>query len=426
MPGGVGCTAREDARAEAAGLDVEHVEAGEDGAAAGAHGVGERVDVRSGLEEALTLQRVDGGDAVRELVRALPGLDAPDGDGLPGGGDVLELAQEGPSLADVLERDGERAGVVPASTPWPRLPPAASSSNASSATRSIGVRAAIARSQRACVACAMKRAKNVHRRGSNRSGTCRERRGRGGRAARTSTATGRRAASPCRGEPPGVAPGGARGDALAVDDGHLDALLLEVPRGGEPHHAGADDDGRARGAAGGAVRASWERGRGREVVLTPGSFDRRPPRGWRGGRVAGARRDGAARLSAWWILRCAARCAEGSSIRAAAAAPTFIRPPGRPAVPKDLRPPALDDVDRRILDVLATDARATNAAVAARVGIAASTCHARVRALVDRGVIRGFRADVDPRRSAEGSRRSSRSASRPGPARAWRRSATTC
>src|SRR5690606_39002068 len=37
-------------------------------------------------------------------------------------------------------------------------------------------------------------------------------------------------------------------------------------------------------------------GRGREVVLTPGSFDRRPPRGWRGGRVAGVRRDGAARL----------------------------------------------------------------------------------------------------------------------------------
>jgi len=65
-------------------------------------------------------------------------------------------------------------------------------------------------------------------------------------------------------------------------------------------------------------------------------------------------------------------------------------------VPKDLRPTVLDDVDRRILDVLATDARATNAAIAARVGIAASTCHARVRALVDRGVIRGFRADVDP------------------------------
>jgi len=30
------------------------------------------------------------------------------------------------------------------------------------------------------------------------------------------------------------------------------------------------------------------------------------------------------------------------------------------------------------------------------VGIAPSTCHARVRSLVDRGVIRGFRADVDP------------------------------
>lgn len=68
--------------------------------------------------------------------------------------------------------------------------------------------------------------------------------------------------------------------------------------------------------------------------------------------------------------------------------------------PKDLRPvrgaAELDETDRRILDVLTTDARATNAAIAAQVGIAPSTCHARVRSLVDRGVVRGFRADVDP------------------------------
>jgi len=59
-------------------------------------------------------------------------------------------------------------------------------------------------------------------------------------------------------------------------------------------------------------------------VLTPGSFDRRPPRGWRGGRVAGVRRDGAARPPAWWILRCAARCSEGSSWREATIDLTFV------------------------------------------------------------------------------------------------------
>lgn len=46
--------------------------------------------------------------------------------------------------------------------------------------------------------------------------------------------------------------------------------------------------------------------------------------------------------------------------------------------------------------MLAADARTPNNAIAARLGIAASTCLARVRALRDRGVIRGFHADVDP------------------------------
>ena len=64
--------------------------------------------------------------------------------------------------------------------------------------------------------------------------------------------------------------------------------------------------------------------------------------------------------------------------------------------PKDVRPADLDDVDRRILSVLHADARVTNNALAEAVGIAPSTCHGRVRRLVDLGVIRGFYTDIDP------------------------------
>lgn len=56
----------------------------------------------------------------------------------------------------------------------------------------------------------------------------------------------------------------------------------------------------------------------------------------------------------------------------------------------------LDDVDRRVLTILHTDARISNSALADAVGIAPSTCHGRVRRLQDLGVIRGFYADVDP------------------------------
>src|SRR5919201_5857093 len=65
-------------------------------------------------------------------------------------------------------------------------------------------------------------------------------------------------------------------------------------------------------------------------------------------------------------------------------------------LPNDLRPPAADEVDRRILRVLAEDARIPNNALAERVGIAPSTCLGRVRALRERGVIRGYHADIDP------------------------------
>ena len=66
--------------------------------------------------------------------------------------------------------------------------------------------------------------------------------------------------------------------------------------------------------------------------------------------------------------------------------------------PNIVRPRAtgLDDVDRKILALLQADARMSNSALAAEVGIAASTCHGRIRRLVDMGVVRGFFADIDP------------------------------
>lgn len=56
---------------------------------------------------------------------------------------------------------------------------------------------------------------------------------------------------------------------------------------------------------------------------------------------------------------------------------------------------SLDDVDRRIVDALVRDGRMANNALAERVGIAPSTCLARTRSLIERGIIRGFRADID-------------------------------
>ena len=58
--------------------------------------------------------------------------------------------------------------------------------------------------------------------------------------------------------------------------------------------------------------------------------------------------------------------------------------------------PGLDETDVAILRALAQDGRLPNNALAAAVGIAPSTCLGRVRALRERGVIRGFHADVDP------------------------------
>jgi Lrp/AsnC family leucine-responsive transcriptional regulator len=56
----------------------------------------------------------------------------------------------------------------------------------------------------------------------------------------------------------------------------------------------------------------------------------------------------------------------------------------------------LDERDLEIVAALQEDARATYADVAQRVGLSASSVHDRVRKLEHAGVIRGYRAIVDP------------------------------
>ncbi|MFB7378277.1 Lrp/AsnC family transcriptional regulator [Kitasatospora purpeofusca] len=66
-----------------------------------------------------------------------------------------------------------------------------------------------------------------------------------------------------------------------------------------------------------------------------------------------------------------------------------------PNFPQAHRAP-VDDIDRAILRVLAENARTPNNALAEAVGIAPSTCLARVRTLRERGIIRAFRTEIDP------------------------------
>lgn len=56
----------------------------------------------------------------------------------------------------------------------------------------------------------------------------------------------------------------------------------------------------------------------------------------------------------------------------------------------------LDRIDRRLLQLLAKDARRSNKELAAEVGLAPSSCHARVRRLIEEGHLRGFHAHVEP------------------------------
>jgi DNA-binding Lrp family transcriptional regulator len=55
----------------------------------------------------------------------------------------------------------------------------------------------------------------------------------------------------------------------------------------------------------------------------------------------------------------------------------------------------LDQLDRHLIAALQNDARQTNRDLASSAGVAASTSLERVRSLRDRGVIRGYHAEVD-------------------------------
>ncbi|WP_168454024.1 Lrp/AsnC family transcriptional regulator [Sphingopyxis microcysteis] len=56
----------------------------------------------------------------------------------------------------------------------------------------------------------------------------------------------------------------------------------------------------------------------------------------------------------------------------------------------------MDDFDRKILSILRRDGRITFTDLAQRVGLSKTPCQQRVRRLVDKGVITGFAAIVDP------------------------------
>lgn len=60
--------------------------------------------------------------------------------------------------------------------------------------------------------------------------------------------------------------------------------------------------------------------------------------------------------------------------------------------------PALDTFDWRLLDALQADASLTNAALAERIGLSASQVSRRRQRLEETGVIRGYRAHLDPAR----------------------------
>ncbi len=56
----------------------------------------------------------------------------------------------------------------------------------------------------------------------------------------------------------------------------------------------------------------------------------------------------------------------------------------------------MDDIDRKILRQLSKDGRQSNTSLAERVGLSASACLRRVQELERSGVVRGYRAVVDP------------------------------
>ncbi|WP_076745662.1 Lrp/AsnC family transcriptional regulator [Sphingomonas jeddahensis] len=71
----------------------------------------------------------------------------------------------------------------------------------------------------------------------------------------------------------------------------------------------------------------------------------------------------------------------------------------------DVSPAGADEIDvfdRRIIAVLQTEGRLAVTELAKRVGLSKTPCQVRLKRLTDRGIIRGFRAVVDPARLGQG------------------------
>lgn len=62
----------------------------------------------------------------------------------------------------------------------------------------------------------------------------------------------------------------------------------------------------------------------------------------------------------------------------------------------------LDNLDRKILDVLADDGRITVTDLAKKVGLSKTPCQLRMRKLEEKGYIRGYGAVLDPEKLGEG------------------------
>ena len=57
----------------------------------------------------------------------------------------------------------------------------------------------------------------------------------------------------------------------------------------------------------------------------------------------------------------------------------------------------IDGIDGAILKILQENSRTSNAEISRQVGLAASAVFERIRKLEERGVIRGYRAEIDPK-----------------------------
>ena len=57
----------------------------------------------------------------------------------------------------------------------------------------------------------------------------------------------------------------------------------------------------------------------------------------------------------------------------------------------------INAIDKQILNILQENARTSNAEIARQVGLAPSAVFERIRKLEERRIIRGYRADIDPK-----------------------------